>query len=87
MKSVLMFIMKSCPYCQRALRYMDELITTTPGYKDIPLKIIDERLQPDIADSYDYFFVPTFYVDGKKVHEGAASKDDVQRVFEMAEEK
>lgn len=86
MKTILMFTMASCPYCKRAVRYMEELMKETPKYKDIPLKVIDENLEPDIADTYDYYYVPTYYVDEKKVHEGAASKEDVKRVFEMAEE-
>lgn len=86
MKAILMFTMASCPYCKRAVRYMEELMKETPKYKDIPLKVIDENLEPDIAYSYDYYCVPTYYVDEKKVHEGAASKEDVRRVFEMAEE-
>ncbi len=86
MKPILMFVMASCPYCKKAIRYMEELMKETPKYKDIPLKVIDEKLEPDIADTYDYYFVPTYYVDEKKVHEGAASMEDVQKVFELAEE-
>ncbi len=86
MKPILMFIMASCPYCQKATRYMEELMKETPRYKEIPLKVIDETLEPEIADRYDYYYVPTFYVDKEKVHEGAATKDDVRRVFEAAEE-
>lgn len=86
MKSILMFTMASCPYCKRAAHYMEELMKETPKYKEIPIKIIDENLEPDLADTYDYYYVPTYYVDDKKVHEGAASKEDVKKVFEMAEE-
>lgn len=86
MKPVTMFILKSCPYCQRALRYMEELMKETPKYKDIPIKYIDEGMEPEIADKYDYYYVPTYYVDDKKVHEGEATKEDVRRVFEKAEE-
>lgn len=86
MKPITMFILKSCPYCQRALKYMEEIMKETPKYKNIPIKYIDEGVEPDVADQYDYYYVPTYYVDDKKVHEGAASKDDVRRVFEKAEE-
>ncbi len=86
MKSITMFIMASCPHCQKATRFMEELMKETPRYKDIPLKVIDENLDPDTAGRYDYYFVPTYYVEQDKVHEGAAAKDDVRRVFEAAEE-
>lgn len=84
MKSVQMFMMAGCPYCKKAARYMDELMEEHPEYKEIPLKIIDENLEPEVANSYDYYLVPTYYVDGEKVHEGAASKEDVRQVFERA---
>ena len=36
--------------------------------------MIEETQHPDIADQYDYYYVPTFYVDGVKVHEAEFSK-------------
>ncbi len=86
MKSILMFVMASCPYCQKATCYMEELMKETPRYKNIPIRRVDETLDPDTADAYDYYYVPTFFVDDEKVHEGAASREDIRRVFEMAME-
>ena len=79
-----MFTMASCPYCRRAHGYMDDLYTKHPEYKQIPIEIIDEVKHPDIADTYDYYFVPTYFVGDKKIHEGSASLEDVQRVFDTA---
>ena len=84
MKPILMFIMNSCPHCQRALAWMEELKKEYPKYADIEVKVVDEKLQPDIAKQYDYYYVPTYYVNKVKVHEGVASKDIVRKVFEMA---
>ncbi len=78
--------MASCPYCKKAARFMEELMKEKPKFKDIPLEIIDETLEPEVANSYDYYFVPTYYVDNEKVHEGVASKEDIKNVFERAEE-
>ncbi len=86
MKSVLMFIIEGCPYCKKALRYMEEIMEETPKYKEIPVRIVDENLYPEFAEEYDYYYVPTFFVEDEKVHEGAAEKDDIRRVFEKAEE-
>lgn len=86
MKSVLMFILENCPYCRKALKYMEEIMEETPRYKEIPVRIVDEKLNPELAEEYDYYYVPTFYVDDEKVHEGVAEKEDVRRVFEKAEE-
>ena len=37
-----------------------------------------------IMDGNSYYYVPTFYVGGVKAHEGAASKDIVERVLRSA---
>lgn len=84
MKKVLMFTMESCPYCKEAHRYMDELTQENPAYQGLEIEIIDEVLHRDIADRYDYWYVPTYYIDGTKVHEGALSKEIVKRVFDEA---
>lgn len=84
MKPILMFIMKTCPHCQRALAWMEELKQENPQYQTLDITIIDEQRESSLANQYDYYYVPTYYVDGVKVHEGAASKAIVSKVFEKA---
>ena len=86
MKPILMFIIESCPYCRQALNWMNELKDENANYSAAEITIIDEKLQPDLANQYDYYYVPTYYIDGVKVHEGAATKDIVRNVFEKAME-
>ena len=84
MKPNRMFTMASCPYCQKARRWMDELMAENPAYRALSIDIVDEVEQPEYAEQFDYYYVPTYYVDGKKVHEGAATKQIVRRVFDAA---
>lgn len=84
MKKITMFTMESCPYCKGALRMMDSLFEENPKYLSLEIEKIDENLHPDIARKYDYYFVPTFYVGDKKLHEGAASIKKIRRVFDAA---
>lgn len=84
MKNVTMFIMRSCPYCRQALSWMEKLKNQDARYRDLEVTIIDETLQPDIAKQYDYYYVPTYYIDGVKVHEGAATREIVQNVLDKA---
>lgn len=84
MKPVLLFIMKTCPYCQKAISWVDELKQENDKFRDIKIEMIDETLHPEIADKYDYYYVPTFYVDGVKVHEGAADKNAIHNVLAKA---
>lgn len=65
---------------------MEELKKENPKYEEVEVKIIDEGVNPEIANTYDYYYVPTYYVDGVKVHEGVATKEKVREVFEKAYE-
>jgi len=84
MKPVIMFVTEWCPYCKKALGWMETIKKQNPEYAGIEIKIIDEELEPDIAKQYTYYYVPTYYVDGVKVHEGVASKNIINRIFEKA---
>lgn len=84
MKPILMFTMASCPYCQRAHQWMREVVEAHPEYGELPITIIDEVVDPETANRYDYYYVPTYYVDGVKVHEGAATKQIIERVYALA---
>lgn len=63
---------------------MEELFEEHPAYRNIELERIEESEQPEIADSLDYWYVPSYFVDGIKVHEGVATKEKIQDVFEKA---
>lgn len=84
MKKVTMMYLKNCPYCKQAMKWMEELFQENPSYKDIEITYIEESEQPQIADSLDYWYVPTYFVDGIKLHEGAATKDKIKAVLEEA---
>ena len=84
MKKITMFTMHSCPYCQAALRWMDKLLAKDSRYSALEIEKIDELIYPEIAEKYDYWYVPTFYIGDEKVHEGAASLRKIRKVFDMA---
>ena len=84
MQAILMFEMAGCPHGRLAHKLMDELLEEHPGWKDIPVRVVDERREAALADSYDYYYVPSYYVNGKKVHEGHAEKADVEAVYRAA---
>lgn len=86
MKKILMFTMKGCPHCANARKFMAELFESNPEYKKLNIEIIDETEYPDIADQYDYYYVPTYYLDGIKFHEGIPEKKMVEDLFKQAYE-
>jgi len=74
----------TCPYCIAAMHWMDALFAENVKYRELDIKMIDEIKNPEKANKYNYFYVPTYYVGDKKVHEGAASLEIVRRVFDKA---
>ena len=74
MKAVKLFYQERCPFCKKALRYIEELKEEYP-------EMIEETQHPDIADQYDYYYVPTFYVDGVKVHEAGIFKNEMEALL------
>lgn len=82
MKKLMLFYLENCPYCIRALQYMDELKKETPAYNDIPLTMVEERQQRQLANSYDYYYVPCYYIEGEKVSEGSVTKENVKDIFD-----
>ena len=84
MKKIKMFVLARCPHCKHALSWMDELFAENPEYRALDIEKIDEDLQPDISDRYDYDLVPAYFVDERQLHSGVASKDIIRRVFDAA---
>ena len=52
-----------------------------PEFQPIEIEMIEETQHPDIADQYDYYYVPTFYVDGVKVHEAGIFKNEMEALL------
>lgn len=77
-----MFYQPQCPFCKRAFQYIEELTAENPAFDQIEIEKHDELAEPEFADKFDYYYVPTFYVDGKKVHEGGIFKDEVRALLQ-----
>jgi len=83
-KQVILFVTSWCPHCRNAERMLRELIQAHPEYGDIAIDIIDEEKNKKFSDSFDYYFVPTFYVGGKKMHEGVPTREKIEAVLKSA---
>ena len=84
MKSVKLFYLKNCPFCKKALRYIEELKAEHAELAAVDIEMIEESELPDVADKFDYYYVPTFYVDGVKEHEGGIYPEEVERLLRKA---
>jgi len=81
MNELYYFKLKNCPYCIRANTYLDELLLEE-RYKSIKIRHIDEQIESTLANSYDYYLVPSFFLGDKKLFEGIMTKKDVRSVLD-----
>ena len=84
MKSIVLFYLPDCPYCKKAIAWQKELKEEYPELKDLEIEMVDESQNPAYAERFDYYYVPTYYVEGKKMHEGVATKEKVEAVLRSA---
>ena len=90
MKELTMFYLNDCGYCMKARQALDELFAENPAYRQIPLTRIEESEQPALADTYDYYAVPSFFIGKDKLfaaHIGMRYEDikaEVRRCLDAA---
>ncbi|HAS91341.1 MAG TPA: thioredoxin family protein [Sedimentibacter sp.] len=84
MKKIKLFYIEGCPHCRKAFRILDELKAKNPEYSKIDVEYIDENKDVVSANLYDYYYVPTFFVDDVKMHEGVPTEEKIERVLKEA---
>ncbi len=84
MKEILMMILADCPYCKQADRMIQELQEEKEKYRKLVIKRVDEEADTELAGSLDYYYVPSFFVDGEKLMEGVPTKEKVKAVLDAA---
>ena len=83
MKKIQLFYLEYCPHCKKTRA---NVLLKEDRFKELEIEMIEESVQKELADQYDYYYVPCFYVDGTKIKEGALSMKDVEEVLMMASE-
>ncbi len=73
-----------CPHCAKALSMIEKLKESNSAYETVVIDVIDEKLNPSEADKYDYYYVPSFFIDGEKIHEGVPTEEAVEKVLKTA---
>lgn len=90
MKELTLFYLDDCGYCAKAKKALEELYKENPAYREIPITKIEESRNPEIADQYDYYAVPTFFDGKEKLFEAHLFmsydeiRDEVKRVLDYA---
>ncbi len=84
MKSIKLFYLRNCPYCKRALQYIEDEKRLHPEFGGLEIEMIEESENPEIADRYDYYYVPTFYIGERKEHEGGIFREEIEPLLRKA---
>ncbi len=84
MKDVKLFYLKNCPFCKKAISYIESLKAQHEELAQVDIEMIEESEQKELADSFDYYYVPTFYVADEKVHEGGIYPEEVEEILRKA---
>ena len=69
MREIDIFYLTGCPYCENAKRAVAELLREEPAYGALTLRWIEETQEAALADSYDYYRVPSVFCGGNKLYE------------------
>ena len=89
-KEILLFSRDDCGYCAKAHKAIAELKAENPAYGTLSLREVGETREPEFIEKFDYYAVPTLYLDGVKKFEAHIGmgydeiKDAVKRVFDEA---
>ncbi len=84
---VKMFYLSGCPYCKQAFKAIEELKAEDPRFGAVSIEMIEESEDPETAEKYDYYYVPTMYVREEKIYEAHRGetyeecKENVKKVF------
>ena len=90
MKKITMFYLDDCGYCAKARRALEDLYEENPAYRQVELEKIEESQQPELAEQYDYYAVPSFFDGKEKLFEARlfmsyeAIRDEVRKVLDYA---
>ena len=77
MKKITLFYLSDCPYCHNARKALEELKKENPAYEKIEIDWIEDSEHPEVAEKYDYYYVPTMYVENRKLYEAKPSESYV----------
>ncbi|MBS6063141.1 thioredoxin family protein [Criibacterium bergeronii] len=84
MKKIQLFTADWCPHCSHAKAWIKELQQQNPEYAKLDIQTIDVDHQKEKLEGLHFEYIPTFYIDGEKVVEGATQKEQVKSVLDKA---
>jgi len=78
MERLKFFYLPGCPYCRMANRILKDLLTADARFAGMKISHIDESQNRALADRYDYWRVPSFFLGDEKLYEADPSHNEAQ---------
>ncbi len=78
------FYLKTCPHCRRADEIIAQLMQEEPAFREVETEKIEETEHPEIAETYDYRYVPCFFLGKEKLMEGVPTEEKIRTAFARA---
>ena len=83
MANITLYHFETCPACGDAKKWMKELKLEQPELAGVQVDLVDVHKTPGFKPPAPFYYVPTFFVNGKKVLEGEVSKQKVEDILRM----
>ena len=75
MDKLTIFYLEHCPYCRNAKMAVKELYAENPTLQKINIEWVEERQDPERAEQYDYYYVPSVFLGSEKLYECSPADD------------
>ena len=69
MQTLTIFHLDRCPYCRKLTQTYAELCDETPEFRNVPIEWVEESKEPQRAEAYSYWYVPTIFLGNEKLFE------------------
>lgn len=84
MSQITLYHFEGCPACRDAKQWIDQLRAEKPELQDAKILMVDVHKTPGFKAPAPFQYVPTFFVDDRKVLEGNVTKDGVEYLMRAA---
>lgn len=84
MSKITLYHFEGCPACRDAKDWIAQLQAEKPELRQARIEMVDVHKTPGFQAPAPFYYVPTFFVDDRKVLEGNVSKDKVEYLMRAA---
>lgn len=84
MSTLTLYHFEGCPACGHAKEWIRELQAEKPELSQAKVEQVDVYKTPGFRPPAPFQYVPTFFLNGRKLLEGAVTKDKIEEMLRLA---